>query len=197
MNKRQIIQHARNYMDLLSRGEDPIHPGEADRTGALDEPRLRRCFAFVSGILEEILTNDGLVDLGEGASQYTYVRKKAAFHMEAEQKRRVYISKQPVTPNVFVLNINRTVDTGSMEKLSIRQINAWLTANHYVTEEKQLATMQKTVYRPTEKAMALGMREMEVTDPNTGEIKTRLMLSGDAQAYLLDNLESIIGETPK
>ena len=59
MNKRRVIQHAKGYLDLLSKGIDPISQKEVDPASIVAEPRLQKCFAIVSNILEELLANDG------------------------------------------------------------------------------------------------------------------------------------------
>ena len=199
MNKRQVIQHAKNYMDLLSSGVDPISRKAVDPDSAVAEPRLRKCFAFVSEILAELLATGGYVALpddGPDASppQYEIVRKKDAFRLSQEQRRKVYIAKESVAPVRFVNHINRVIDSESMEKLSVKSINAWLLKNGYVTQTKQPAVVNRTVMKPMQKAGEIGIEEQEVTDPNTGELKSRIMLTQKAQWFLLDNLDRIMEE---
>ena len=203
MNKRQVIQHAKNYMDLLSKGIDPLTQREVGPVSIVAEPRLQKCFAFVSGILEELLANGGFVALpddnlsappGDSAPQYELVRKKAAFHLPKEQRRSVYIAKEPITPYTFVNHVNRVIDSESMEKLSIKRINAWLLKNGYIAETKQPAVINKTVMKPMQKAAKIGIEEAEVTDPKTGEVKSRIVLTQQAQWFLLDNLDRILEE---
>ena len=206
MNKRQVIQHAKEYLDLLSKGIDPISRKEVGAVSVVAEPRLQKCFAFVSNILEELLANDGYVALPQdgpdappnaSAPQYELVRKKDPFRLSQEQRRRVMIAQGPVTPTTFVNHINRVIDSAAMEKLSIKSINAWLLKNEYITQTKQPAVITKTVMKPMRKAAEIGIEEAETTDPNTGEIKYRLMLSPAAQRFLLDNLDGILEEKQK
>lgn len=199
MNKRQVIQHAKNYMDLLSNGVDPISREAVDPGSAVAEPRLRKCFAFVSEILEELLATGGYVALpddspGAPPPQYEVVRRKDAFRLSQEQRRKVYIAKEPVAPITFVNHINRVIDSDTMEKLSIKHINAWLLKNGYVSQTKQPTVVNKTVMKPMEKAASIGIEEEEITDPGTGEIKSRIMLTTKAQWFLLDNLNRILEE---
>lgn len=196
MNKRLVIQHAKGYLDMLSAGIDPISQDRIEADSVAAEPRLQRCFAFVSSILEELLANGGVVALPDepGAPRYELVRKKEAFKLSQEARRRVYIPKEPVTPNMFVSHINRTIDSAAMEKLSVKSINAWLLNNGYVSESRQPAVINRTVMKPLEKAADIGIEEAEVTDPNTGEIKSRLVLTPRAQWFLLDHLDRILEE---
>ena len=120
------------------------------------------------------------------------MRKKTPFRLSPEQRREVYVAAAPVTPTVFVHRINQVVDTAAMEKLSVTRVNAWLLENGFVAESKQSAVVQRTVIRPLERAAQVGIGETEVTDPRTGEIKTRLVLSEQGQRFQLDNLEAIL-----
>ena len=198
MNKRQIIQHAKGYMDLLSKGIDPIRQREVGPEDSIvSEPRLQKCFAFVCSILEEVLANDGCVALpqdGPGAPQYELVRKKDPFRLSQAQRESVFIGKSPVTPNIFINRINRVIDSEAMEKLSVKSVNAWLLKNEYIAQTRQSAVVTRTVMKPLQKAAGIGIEEAETTDPKTGEIKCRLMLTPKAQQFLLDNLDHILEE---
>ena len=48
--------------------------------------------------------------------------------------------------------------------------------------------------KPMLKAAKIGIEEAETTDPKTGEIKYRIMLTPKAQQFLLDNLDRILEE---
>lgn len=204
MNKRRVIQHAKGYLDLLSKGIDPISQKEVDPASIVAEPRLQKCFAFVSDLLDELLANDGHVALlydgadappNASAPQYELVRKKDPFRLSQAQRGRVMIAKGPVTPITFVNHINRVIDSEAMEKLSIKSINTWLLKNEYISQTKQPAVITKTVMKPMLKAVDIGIEEAETTDPKTGEIKSRIVLTQKAQQFLLDNLDRILEET--
>ena len=203
MNKRQVIQHAKEYMDLLSKGIDPISRKEVGPVSIVAKPRLQKCFAFVSSILEELLANDGYVALpydgsdapqNGSAPQYEMVRKKNPFWLSQEQRRNVFIANKPIAPSTFISHINRVIDSEAMEKLSIKSINTWLLKNEYITQTKQPTVITKTVMKPMLKAAKIGIEETETTDPKTGEIRYHIMLTPKAQQFLLDNLDQILEE---
>lgn len=198
MNRRPIVQRAKEYMDLLAKGMDPICGEKADADSVASNPRLQKCFAFVSGILEELLDNDGFVELYpgvEGAPQYERIRKKVPFRLSGEQQRRVFIDREPVTARTFISRINRVIDGEAMERLSIKSIHAWLLKNGYISESKQPAVIRRTVLKPLPKAAGIGILEQETLDPETGELSTRMVLSPEGQRFLLDHLEQML-ETP-
>ena len=61
-------------------------------------------------------------------------------------------------------------------------------------QTKQPAVITKTVMKPMLKAVDIGIEEAETTDPKTGEIKSRIVLTQKAQQFLLDNLDRILEE---
>ena len=69
MNKRQIIQHAKNYLDLLTAGTDPISQEDIGEDSVVSRPQIQKCFQFVSAILREALENNGLVLLDAEEAQ--------------------------------------------------------------------------------------------------------------------------------
>ena len=192
MNKAQIIRHTKNYMDMLAQGVDPIRNEKIEADSVVLQPRMQKCFAFVAGLLDELIMNHGFVALTSGdAVCYEVIKKKSAFSLSEEQMYRISVSAKPITPNAFLNNINRVVDHAQMEKLSIKSINAWLLAQGFITETKEPAMINRTIRRPTDKSSEIGIQEEEITDAETGEIKRRMVLTLQAQAYLLDHLNEI------
>ena len=209
MNKRQVIQHAKNYLDLLAAGTDPISNEKIEGDSVVSRPQMQKCFQFVSAILQEVLQNNGLVllDLEEAVQQppasvpvsvnggsYELVRKKAGFSLIPERKSEVWISRLPITPTEFLKNVNRTVNPAVMEKLSMKTVNTWLRKNAYIAEGKAQTITYRTVWKPTRFAEEIGISEIDVSDPKTGEIKHQLMFSAQAQEYLLNHMEEIAAE---
>ena len=210
MNKRQVIQHAKDYLDLLAAGVDPISKEAVGGDTVASRPQIKKCFQFVSDILREVLENNGLVFLETGndapktpasvavtvnGNSFALVRKKAAFSISAEQRRAVFINRLPISPNEFLKNVNRTVNPDAMEKLSIKSVNAWLRKGGYIAEGKTQTVVNRTVWKPTRFAEEIGISEMDVPDGKTGEIKQQIMLSAQAQKFLLDHIDEIAAET--
>ena len=57
MNELDTMKRAKMYLDKLSRGIDPISGSALPLDGVLSNVRLSRCFAYVSGILEQVIEN--------------------------------------------------------------------------------------------------------------------------------------------
>lgn len=192
MDRAQIIAHTKMYMDLLVQGIDPISKEKITGDSVVNQERMRKCFAFVSEILGELMDNNGFVAMTESdRERYKVVVSKAAFSLSEDQLHRIKVSSSPVSQNDFLKRVNRVVDANRMEKLSAKSMNAWLVAKGYVVESKEQAVINRTVRRPSEKSGQIGLCEHEVIDPKTGEIKTQIMFSLQAQAYLLEHIEEI------
>ena len=51
--------------------------------------------------------------------------------------------------------------------------------------------INRTIRRPTDKSSEIGIQEQEIIGAKMGEIKKRMVLTLQAQAYLLDHLDEI------
>ncbi len=194
MDKLQVIKRAKAYMDMLSDGIDPICGESVENDSALQQERLRKCFSFISGILDEIIKTNGIVSLPatESSQGYTVVKKKAAFSISSRQRSDIQITGNPIIPSAFIKNINSVVDTEIMEKLSLTTINSWLLKHGYLTESKVPAVINRNIKTVTPLSAQIGIIEKTVINPKTGEAKPQLLFSQQAQEFILNNIESIV-----
>lgn len=61
MTQLETMQHAKQYLDQLSNGTDPITQEPLKRDDPLATERLQKCFAYVSGILGQVIANGGQI----------------------------------------------------------------------------------------------------------------------------------------
>ena len=192
MTKRQIIQHAKDYLDLLAQGVDPISRSPIPEDSAACQPQLRKCFAYVSSILHEMLDHHGFVDLQDAdAPDYELVAKKQPFHLTDEEKQKIYIVPTGTTPTVFLRYVNNVANLEKMERLTPKAVNTFLQKRGLLVSRKNPTMVQKTFWSPTPTAIAMGFVEITVTDPETGEIHQQLRYSREAQEYLIQHLDEI------
>ena len=197
MEKNQMIERAKLYMKLLGEGVHPVTGQEIPTDSALMDEKVKRCFAFINEILDEYM------DLAEKVEQLeadrekkkVVVAEKQAFAITEAECENVKLSKEPITLLSFAKNINAAVDTAAMEKLSSTRLSKWLADRGFVTASKVRTVVNKTVYKPSEAAMRLGIVEEEVVDKKSGEVKTQIKLEESAQLFILENIEEIIATT--
>jgi hypothetical protein len=192
MDKLQIIAHAKDYMDLLAQGIDPIQKEPIAADSVVLQARMQKCFAFVAQILDELMTRNGFVALNpQDADRYEIIEKKTPFSLNEEQLRRIPVSPTPITPTAFCNAINRVANGMKMENLSSKSLNAWLLAQEFIKESKEPATIRRTVRRLSEHSSEIGLQEQQRVDAQTGEIKKQLVFSLQTQTYLLAHLNEI------
>lgn len=194
MEKLQVIQRAKSYMDMLSNGIDPISGELVKNDSTFQQERLQKCFSFVSEILDEIIRTNGIVTLPatEFSHGYEAVKKKSVFSLNQQQRNSIRVTNNPIIPSAFIKNINSVVDSDNMEKLSLTTINKWLLKQGYLTESRVPTVINKNVKTVTPLSTQIGVIEQTVVDPKTGEAKTQLLFSRQAQEFILDNIESIL-----
>ena len=201
MDKLRIIQHARSYMDLLSKGIDPISGESVPEDSTLQQDRLKKCFGFVTEILDEIIINDGIVSFSHSSCLTSDTNSAtinpmhdsipSTVNLTAQQRRQVTISSAPLLPSAFVKRINAVIDPQSSRKVSLVKINKWLLKNGYLAETKVPTVVNKSVKVITPLATTIGVMESLVVDKKTGEAKSQIFFSQDAQEFILQNINEI------
>lgn len=197
MEKIELIRRAKMYMELLSNGVQPITGQEIPEDSAFMDGKMKRCFEFVSRILDEYVELSERVEkLEKEREKHTIVvSKKQEFSITQTQCENIRLSKEPITILSFMKNINSVIDSDAMEKLTATRINKWLTNGRFLTTEKVQTIVKRTVYKPSDLAMKIGFIEAEIVDEKSGEIKTQIKLGESAQLFIIENLDNIISST--
>ena len=184
MNRVQQIQKAKSYIDMLSHDIDPT-TGEVVEESILQKRQIKDTFAFISSLLEELISNGGEV---------IYWEKPVAFQPDLINKELVSISDKPISVISLVARINKQVNKQTMQNLGYSKINNWLVQNGYLAIEKVAVVKQETKYSVTEKAQTIGIVSGNKVNDKTGEISNCILLSSQAQEYVIENLEKILAE---
>ena len=197
MEKTELIERAKMYLKLLSDGVHPVTGDTVPTDSAFVDEKIKRCFSFISQILDEYVELSEKVKKLESEKEKTtiIVPKKQEFSITQEQCDSIKLSKAPITVLSFMRNINSVIDSGSMEKLTSTRINRWLSKRGLVTTEKVQTMVSKTVYKPSDFAVKIGIVEEEVVDKKSGEVKAQIKLGESAQLFIIENLEEIISTT--
>jgi hypothetical protein len=197
MEKIELVERAKMYLKLLSEGVNPVTGDEIPGDSAFLDEKVIRCFSFISQVLDEYIELSGKVEKLESEKDKTtiVVPKKQEFAITQEQCDSIKLSKEPITVLSFMRNINSVIDSGSMEKLTSTRINKWLSKRGFVTTTKVQTMVSKTVYKPSDFAMKIGIVEEEILDKKSGEVKAQIKLEESAQLFIIENLEEIISTT--
>ena len=184
MTELETMQRAKMYLDLLARGVDPI-TGQPLPTGCgLDQPRLGRCFSYVSGVLDKVIANGGIV----GARTRTI-----PFALSPEQRASVRLSEFPVTVSDWVNALHQAAGNSDMKKLATVSVTDWLVSRGLM--EKRTDANGRTQRLPTEHGRQLGI-STKTRQGRDGEYQA-VFYDLNAQRFLMDNLDAIIARMEK
>ena len=196
MQKVELIERAKMYLKLLVDGVHPVTGDAIPVDSAFMDEKVKRCFLFISQVLDEYVELTEKVEKLESAQGETIViSKKKDFSITQEQCDSIRLSKEPITVLSFMKNINSVIDSDTMEKLTSTRINTWLSKRGLVTTEKIQTIVNKTVYKPSDLAVKIGIVEEDIVDKKSGEVKTQIKLGESAQLFIIENLEEIISTT--
>lgn len=197
MEKAELIERAKMYLKLLSEGVHPVTGAEIPADSAFMDEKVKRCFSFISQVLDEYMELSAKVEKidAEKERDTVVIAKKRVFTITQEQCDNIKLSKEPITILSFMKNINSVIDTDTTEKLSSTRINKWLSKRGLFTSEKVQTIVNKTVYKPSDFALKIGILEEEILDKKSGEVKSQIKLGTSAQLFIIENLEEIVATT--
>lgn len=197
MDKLELIERAKTFLGMLCKGVHPVLGTEIPGDSAFADEKVKNCFAFITETLNDyVALLDKVAVLEEKAKQQTVVlAKKNNFSITEDQCQQIPLSKEPLTVFAFMKNVNSVIDTASTEKLSSTRINQWLFDKGLINKSKVQTIVNKTVYTPTALATKIGIREEELVDQTSGEIKKVIKFDQSAQLFILENLQNVIQNT--
>lgn len=181
MTELETVLRAKMYMDKLSQGIDPITDQRLPGDTALNNERLSRCFAYVSGILGQVARNGGVV--GQKV-------RTLEFSLTPQQRETVQLSTYPVRITEFIDTLYMAANNPDMKRLSVRRLNDWLEKKGFMKAEPGPDGKNRRV--PTDSGTRLGMTTQMRQSPD-GEYLA-VYYSYDAQRYMLQSLDEIIKE---
>ena len=182
MTDLEIMQHAKNYLDKLAQGIDPLTGQEVPEDDVINNVRISRCLFYVSDVLRQVIENGGI--------QVRTVKhsEKTPFTLSLEERGRYSFGDWPATVSVIAQRLNELAASETMQKLKITSITKFLLQSGLLFEEEGLGGSKNK--RPTEAGCQLGISTTVRTGQN-GEY-TAVVYDRGAQQFLLDNLDAII-----
>lgn len=175
------IQNAKDYIDKLANGINPVTNQEVSESDCVNNIKVSRCLFFISGLLRQMIDNS------ESEPDGTK-RKKMPFSISAEQLKGFSISYEPLTLSEIARRINALVDSDSIKNLTYNTLASFLVDFGYL--EKTTLQSGKTTKQPTSKGSALGI----IQEERIGKDGRYLVNTYDssAQKFILDSIPSII-----
>ncbi len=167
----------------LSKGIDPITGKQLPPTDIVNNSHVSNCMAFIAGILQQVLENDGEV-------QREALKRddKAPFSLTYEQMQALTPSKETLSSSNLVKLINERIDSLTMRSLKATALNKWLVGAGLLRED---TVNGRTVKVPTEAGEQLGLKVVEGIRKDTQERYRFVVFSPGAQQVVFDNLDQI------
>ncbi len=183
MTELDILMHAKDYIDKLAQGIDPISGQEMPEDTVLNQARLVRCFFYVSGVLQQVIDNGGVA-----APQPAKKRGRAYFHLTDEMRNQVVYSSEPIMIRRFLQQLNEMIDPETTRQLSATTVTGWLVEKVFLYQENYQAGKSRKL--PTQAGLDLGIsQENRVGD--YGEY-VAILYNEQAQHFIIDHMEDIL-----
>lgn len=180
MTELEKMQRAKNYIDQLANGIDPITSAEISNDSVLNNVRLARCFFYVSNILSTVIANGGEVQ---------NMRKKNKFHITDSELQLVQLSATPIPVSEICNLISQAIADKNCAKLPATKITNWLVYKGFL---HIISTSGKNHKYPTDMGTQIGI-STEHRSGHRGDYDVNLY-NQQAQQFLLDNLMAILHE---
>ena len=178
MTELEKIAYAKSFIDKLAIGIDPTDGTLIPDGEVATNPRLSKCFLYVSDILSKILDNP---------TSIAEIYKTSEWKVTPDVLKRIECTTVRVGISTFAKRVNDALR--STRKFTASELNAWLLHEGYIT---RIATSEnRTTKRPTPKGLNLGITTDEVIK-ESGRIKYYVRCDLNAQRFIRDHLSEII-----
>lgn len=173
----RLLARARDYMHELAEGRDPLTGRPLSDATELDQPKLRRCFAFVEAYLQRELTR------AADASQT---------HLPNEREERDICSEEDVPATEFYARLVAVATAAGQRPVSERRINNYLLRAGLVDGRVESVFVERKTLRANERSEELGIYDVPRISPRTGALCHTLMLTPAAQHRIVRMLPHIL-----
>ncbi len=181
MTEKEILQHAKGYIDSLANGIDPLTGNPVAESDIVNNVRISRCLFYVSGILEKVLNGQKAIISREHKSQFSISQDKIG---EFEY------STTPIYVSEIANRITSLSADENAKKFPATRITKWL-LNKGFFEERTDGTGKNRKY-VTDAGKEIGIYQEERDSVHGRYLAT--LYTTNAQHFIIDNLEAIIAE---
>ena len=181
---RKSVAQARQILLLLSEGLDPM-TFERITPETMQREEIKKSLRFVADLLGKVDYEDSLA---ENVSSEVLAEIEKEENITRIVKEDVVITDKPIGLSGFVTRVNKAVAVGT-KKMKSNDIYSFLEREGYLKKEEVQVVKTVTEMRLTEKSNEIGIINVEKEDLKTGEILEKVMLSKQAQEFIVENLE--------
>lgn len=184
MTELEIMERAKQYIDALANGFDPLSGKPVNENDVVNQVRISRCLFYVSGILQKVIDNGGEVQ-----KKKTPRSQKAPFAVTPEQIAQLRPHSSQQSASRITASINELIDKEKMQKLKTTDITGWLLSIGMLTENENEQGKKRKI--PTQNGEMLGMKETSFVNEQ-GVLTQYTVYDKNAQQFIFDNLETLM-----
>lgn len=118
MTELETMQRAKQYIDKLANGIDPLSDEYIKDDSVINNVRISRCLFYVSNVLQNVIDNGGVVSK-------TVMPQKLPFSITDEQCARILITQDPVGVSIISKRIGEVLDE-NVKTIPATHIANWL-----------------------------------------------------------------------
>ncbi len=183
MNEIDIMKRAKQYIESLANGIDPLTGNELPDSDIVNNVRISRCLFYTAGVLQQVIDNGGKVN-----RERINPANLAPFALKAEQIASLRPADKLLSLSRTLGIVNKLIDIHSMKMLKAVTVGNWLLRKGLF----HVVTINGMNYNyPTPLGEQIGITLSEYTTPSGCNIKVPLY-SREAQQFIFDNIEEII-----
>ena len=187
MTELEIMQRAKQYIDALANGYDPLSGQPVRGDDVVNQVRISRCLFYVSGVLQKVIDNGGEIQRKKQPKPPKSV--KEPFFLTHEQ----IVLLQPQNTALSATKVagiaNELIDDEHMKKLKGTDIAGWLLSVGLLQEVESATGRKRKV--PTKNGEMLGMKETSFINEQ-GVPTQYTVYDKNAQQFIFDNMETLI-----
>ena len=184
MTELEIMQRAKQYIDALANGYDPLSGQPVRDDDVVNQVRVSRCLFYVSGVLQKVIDNGGEVQKKKVPRS-----QKAPFALLPEQIVQLKPHSSQQSASRITASINELIDTEKMQKLKTTDITGWLLSIGMLQDIETSSGRKRKV--PTQNGEMLGMKETSFVNEQ-GVPTQYTVYDKNAQQFIFDNMETLI-----
>lgn len=187
MSDFEKISAAREMIEKLANGIDPMTGKEVPESEVINQVRVSRCLFYVAGLLKEMEVPSAAAAVQAEAEAKPVRFRKMPFSLTAAQKESFVCSQTPITVSELTKRINDLIDPEMMYPLRYTSVLSWLQKIDAL-EAVEMPDGRKPRH-PTAKGRGLGI----LLEERSFDEHTRLLVLYDweAQNFILENMEAI------
>lgn len=187
MTDLEILQRAKQYIDSLANGYDPLSGNPVRDDDVINQVRISRCLFYVSGVLQKVIDNGGEIQRKRQPKAPKPV--KEPFFLTHEQIAQLQPQNAVLSATKVAGIANELIDDAHMQKLKGTDIAGWLLSVGLLQEVESAAGRKRKI--PTPDGEMLGMKETSFVNEQ-GVPTQYTVYDRNAQQFIFDNMETLI-----